>query len=443
MPKVYVADVLCGGGKTTAAINYINASPPDAKFLFVTPYLPECTRVIGSCPSKYFEQPTEERFGRQKKLTKLSDMRILLEGHRNIASTHALFPRYTEDMLNIIREQHYTLFLDEAYDVAKPFKSEDKAAFYDEVDKGTIVFDETGRASWAGQRPHPESTLSELYWQVQNGAVYSYGKHLLIWMFPPEILMAFDKIIILTYLFEAQTLRYYLETLGIEYQLVTTKHDADGYSFCDLYDPDAVQQKKNFRNLIHILDNPKLNQIGDEECSLSSNWYKKDMRDNKGRKIARLAKNVRNVQKNIYKCSVNDFIWTTYSDFEEDVHDKNIKHRFLTWNKKAVNDYRTCHYLAFGINIFAQPDAYKYFKHHGVMMDCDLWALSEMIQWIWRSAIRDGEEIWIYIPSKRMRTLLENWIDEVSSTGLEGGDDVATVSPYHNPADDAGEKNIA
>ena len=39
-----------------------------------------------------------------------------------------------------------------------------------------------------------------------------------------------------------------------------------------------------------------------------------------------------------------------------------------------------------------------------------------MIQWIWRSAIRDGGEVYLYIPSSRMRMLLINWIDEISNT---------------------------
>ena len=37
-----------------------------------------------------------------------------------------------------------------------------------------------------------------------------------------------------------------------------------------------------------------------------------------------------------------------------------------------------------------------------------------MLQFIWRSAIRNGEEIWVYIPSIRMRNLLKQWIEENS-----------------------------
>jgi hypothetical protein len=33
-----------------------------------------------------------------------------------------------------------------------------------------------------------------------------------------------------------------------------------------------------------------------------------------------------------------------------------------------------------------------------------------MIQWIWRSRIRKGENINIYIPSMRMRNLLNAWM---------------------------------
>ena len=49
-----------------------------------------------------------------------------------------------------------------------------------------------------------------------------------------------------------------------------------------------------------------------------------------------------------------------------------------------------------------------------------------MLQFIWRSAIRDGKEIWIYIPSIRMRTLLKKWIKE---NPLQ----TETSSPQTNP----------
>ena len=40
----------------------------------------------------------------------------------------------------------------------------------------------------------------------------------------------------------------------------------------------------------------------------------------------------------------------------------------------------------------------------------DLYALSEMVQWIWRTRVRRGDSVHVYIPSKRMRGLLQAWL---------------------------------
>ena len=47
-----------------------------------------------------------------------------------------------------------------------------------------------------------------------------------------------------------------------------------------------------------------------------------------------------------------------------------------------------------------------------VEFDEELFSLSTLLQWIWRSQIRDGKPIEIYIPSERMRSLLKIWIEE-------------------------------
>lgn len=40
--------------QTSAAINYINQSADETKFLYITPYLTEVDRIIKSCPQKHF-----------------------------------------------------------------------------------------------------------------------------------------------------------------------------------------------------------------------------------------------------------------------------------------------------------------------------------------------------------------------------------------------------
>ena len=53
----------------------------------------------------------------------------------------------------------------------------------------------------------------------------------------------------------------------------------------------------------------------------------------------------------------------------------------------------------------------RFFKDKNIEVDVDAWGLSELIQWIWRSRIRKGEEINLYIPSSRMRGLLKDWLE--------------------------------
>ncbi|MPM86322.1 hypothetical protein SDC9_133411 [bioreactor metagenome] len=59
----------------------------------------------------------------------------------------------------------------------------------------------------------------------------------------------------------------------------------------------------------------------------------------------------------------------------------------------------------------------NWFKEHGIYLNTDAFALSTLLQWLWRSAIRDGKPITVYIPSSRMRGLLKQFLDtgEISS----------------------------
>lgn len=90
---------------------------------------------------------------------------------------------------------------------------------------------------------------------------------------------------------------------------------------------------------------------------------------------------------------------------------------FLTFNAKATNAYRNRTHLVYMVNVFMNVNDKKFYQKHGIEVNEDMFALSIMVQWIWRSAIRDGEEVYLYIPSSRMRNILINWIKSVSKGG--------------------------
>lgn len=118
-------------------------------------------------------------------------------------------------------------------------------------------------------------------------------------------------------------------------------------------------------------------------------------------------------------------MWTSFKDYQSKLRGKGYSkefkteqlkeidnaYGFLACNARATNKYAGCYNLAYCVNIYLHPAISQFFYQKGIKVDEDLYGLSEMIQWIWRSRIRNGEKINIYVPSIRMRTLLKSWLD--------------------------------
>jgi hypothetical protein len=159
---------------------------------------------------------------------------------------------------------------------------------------------------------------------------------------------------------------------------------------------------------VHIVDHPKLNVIGKDRFALSKGWY---ANNTKTAIMGQLKNNIVNLFRNVFGSTSGDVIWTTFKDFKSELSGKGYTKGFLPINARATNLYKDRRYLAYLVNVFFNPMVKGFFQDHDVDVDEDGYALSEMLQWIWRSAIREGNEIWVYIPSSRMRGLLQNWLN--------------------------------
>lgn len=100
---------------------------------------------------------------------------------------------------------------------------------------------------------------------------------------------------------------------------------------------------------------------------------------------------------------------TTFKGFKDKLTPAGLSSKFVSVNARATNEFQhksTCIYFA---NIYVNPLTKNFFHKQGVEVNVDLYALSELLQWIFRS--RTGEPINVYIPSVRMRTLLERYLN--------------------------------
>lgn len=98
------------------------------------------------------------------------------------------------------------------------------------------------------------------------------------------------------------------------------------------------------------------------------------------------------------------------NDLEKYINDNGLR-CWVASNARATNHFSNRHVLAFMQKISPNPEISKYFGKRGVSLSSDTYALSGLIQWVWRSAIRKGEPITLYLPSPRMRRLFEEWLE--------------------------------
>lgn len=141
------------------------------------------------------------------------------------------------------------------------------------------------------------------------------------------------------------------------------------------------------------------------------NWYKRNVNNVS---MKRLKDNIYNYFYNTRKTKSELNLWTTFSDYKSYLKGKGYAKGFLSHTARATNDFRDRISIAYPINKFMNSYIKTFFEQNNINVDEDGFATSEMLQFIWRSAIRDKKEIWIYIPSIRMRTLLEKWINNNS-----------------------------
>lgn len=403
--SIYVIDEIMGRGKTSAMINFINQSGEEKKYLFITPYLTEVDRIVQSCSGTHFFEPLEEG-------GKLNNIKSLLAEGRNIVSTHALFSMLDDEALAEIQMHNYTLIVDEALDVTRKIQITQWDA--DTIMDEYATIDDDGKLTWVA-----DDYLGkfESYKQLMDGRMaYAYSRNHWVTMIDPHVFDVFVDVYIMTYMFNGQMMRCYFDLFGKKYEYkYINGQTIDTYTIGNEYEPGPVT---DFGKLVHIVEDDRLNHIGNDKFALSKSWYAKHTTP---QSLKNLRDNVYNFFRNIVGAKSSDTLWTTFkgsddtgADWQKSLSGKGYTKGYLVCNARGTNSYKSKTALAYLVNRFPETTQFNFMASQGIYIDRDAFALSEMLQWIWRSAIRDGKEITVYIPSKRMRTLLQDWIAKVS-----------------------------
>lgn len=407
---VRVCDAIMGSGKTSATIGYINAHP-EKKFLYITPYLPEAERIKNNCPQADFVEPSDRipEFLFSKAMHTLG----LIRQGRNITSTHQCLMYYTPETIRLLKENGYCIIIDEEVTVLQADKQIAYSDIQLAIDAG-YVYEAAPDEYRRTDKPYDGGVFSHMFrLMASRPLVYNKSKQngcVWYWLFSKELLEAVDDVFVLTYLFKNSEMDLFMQINNIPYVNIGIRRtEGGGYIFSDKpeYVPDYVYRLKD---MIHIDDGQRINSVGDMKHALSMNWYK-----SKTDGVNQVRRNLMNYfQKRSGDIPAQERMCGTYKEYWGRIRGKGYWNSSVVFNAKATNQFSHCRALAYPINLFANGDIVHYYASKGVIFDNDHYALSTMIQWIWRSAIRNGGEISLYLPSKRMRDLLTEWIEKTS-----------------------------
>ena len=407
---VNVCDAIMGSGKTSATITYINEHP-DERFIYFTPYLDEAERVMTMCPDAKFVSPSNKnpRFS----FSKTTHTADLVRQRRNIATTHQALMHYTPEMYAELKDAEYTVIIDETLAVL----NEDM----------TIKRDDVKLLLWSGcieETAPREYSITERGRTYKDGALLGLMKKLssrsmvvtgsettmrsYYWEFSPLLFESAKAVFVLTYLFEGSEMNLFFNINGIEYRKIGIEHpDKDTYRFCDRpnYIPKYVAR---LSKMIEVEEKERMNEVGRRKTALSMNWYQNHPDE------------VDTLRKNLYTFFCNHHRGTpvaarmcgTFKTHWGKIRGKGYWTSDTAFSLRSTNEYADKTILAYPVNIYANAGVVRFYQSLGQEFDNDNYALSIMIQWIWRSAIRNGQPISLYLPSRRMRELLYKWIED-------------------------------
>lgn len=421
---IYIIDAPCGAGKTSAMINHINRNNFE-KYLFVTPFLSETQRIKKECKHCKMNDPKDAIKG-----SKTYSFYSLVRNKKNIVTTHSLFFRLNEDIRRI-EEKSYNLIIDEVPDLIKQVyfnyengdfyigSPEDEASATGRMTKefkqkikdmremGMIDINNNNRLNWI--RNNYKGMIGMRFKELlESGNIY-YHNNSLIWCYNPDYFLHFKDVYILTYMFDAQIVKSYLDMYKFEYEYLFVNMNNNTYEFTDKF---CKYDTQKYGNNIYVYEGV-LNNIGDSKYDLSKTWC-----SNKGKfyneRVEILKNNMYNYSINITRAKSEDILWTCFKDNYEDLKRKGYTKGYLACNARATNEFSDRHIVMYPINRFLNPIIENFLRSKGVPIDIDKWSQSELIQFIFRSAIRNEEEIEIYIPSFRMRSLLYEYLNSLS-----------------------------
>lgn len=404
MNKVNILDSVMGSGKTTYIFNEINRrvlSDDDgsARFLYVSPFLSEVGdpdkkhvkdrvgRIHRECSVADFKSPTASP-------TKATSLNRLLSQGENVCCTHKLFSDMSEETAELLESEGYEVIIDEAINVVQPFtKIKDGDMKY--VKQSIRINSETLQVEWTAL-DDGASLFDYIKKLCHENRLYCYNGKFFIWELPPSILTRAKTVTICTYLFRSSVLHGYMRRHSIPFEYLNVS---------ELGLASEESKIREATKLIEVVTNPYIEKLG--KFSMTKTGYS----NHKTVTLTKMKNMVSNMLQRHLDVKSSELIWTCFKDQQKKLSGRGYSRSWLSCSARATNDYGDRKVGIYLVDRYPNHTVNMFLQKSGAALDRDLFGLAEMLQWIWRLRIRNNQPIQLVIPSKRMRELLQRWLD--------------------------------
>jgi hypothetical protein len=324
----------------------------------------------------------------------------LVEESENIVISHELLKYISKKQIKKLKD--YNLILDEVMDIVEVYKNITKKDITKLLKERYLHVDDSGKVIALDKDFFDYDHWKELRTLIEDEKLYMYGDKVIMVDLSTEILKSFKSVTVMSYLVEGS----YLYQILKEDFVIEKKQIDDYYNVTDWDRELASKRAKAYYNLINLYNQPSLKKniiakINDTTKLTFSATNRLSIE--KKTALGQLVRSYfRNENKEAGKC--------LYSNFGNQFEVKDYKTSFLAYNHRATNEYRDRDTLAYLVEKHNNPIIKNYVQNkYNAEVNEDYLSLDALLQWVFRSAIRERKPINLLLPSLKMRELLHKW----------------------------------
>lgn len=445
MTQFNFVDSPMGAGKTTALFSKLNneyQKQDNKRYICIVLYKTEQNRYKESLKETLPKIPKDGQ--------KIDDIVKLIDKGENIITTHALFDMFDDSVIDSIKNSQYDydLFIDEQPTVLKGiiggsnnYKNTNNDKINDinsydlslALNNNIIEKTDAGKYIWNNESAYNLYGKGVFFSLKQYLSKYDLYKHsenntnnipndTFISMTKINTFTCFNQVWVLSYLIKGSILENYFNFYDItDFNYYHVKNNSFIQGYKKEY-PDIDRLKlEPFKYCF----NKSLSYSGYDR--LKDTDYKELLRKMDNFKIRKTEQNKKPKSKKGTRTPA--YYYTVYQKANDKL--KQIKREnktkldisiddtyLIPCNVKGTNEYKERYIIGYLIDRYINPMYQSFFANNNITIDNNLFSLSELIQFIWRSNIRDessSQPVYLYIASKNTYELFTKFLKECNT----------------------------